>query len=173
MKKRYANRHKLNHPNSDLIYLLKSVEDKNFKGDISFYDFKNTDIKITTPKGKIIIDKNYKLLEFYDYSSKIKLSTFYDKDNNIIEWYFDIANEIGKENGVPYEEDLYLDVVVKANGDIVLLDEDELEDALKTNDITKEQYEMAYKEANNLIDILKVKKEKLRSFTNYYLNCFE
>ena len=173
MKKRYANRHKLNRPNSDLIYLVKNINDNYFKGDICYYNFKNSEIKITLSNGKVIIDNNYRLLEFYDYNSKVKLSTFYNENGEIIEWYFDISNEIGKENGVPYEEDLYLDVVVKPNGKIVLLDEDELENALKTNDITKEEYEMAYKEANKLIDLSETKKEKLKSFTNNYLNYFE
>ena len=60
------------------------------------------------------MDNNYKWLEFYDYSSKVKLTAIYDENNEIIEWYFDIAKEIGKDNGIPYEDDLYLDVVVTA-----------------------------------------------------------
>ena len=173
MKKRYANRHKLNRPNSDLIYLVKSINDNYFKGDICYYNFKNADIKITISKGKVIIDNNYRLLEFYDYSSKVKLSAFYNENCEIIEWYFDISNEIGKENGVPYEEDLYLDVVVKPDGEIILLDENELENALRTNEITKEEYEMAYSEANKLIKLLEANKEKLKIFTNNYLKYFE
>lgn len=45
----------------------------------------------------------------------------YDEKNEIVEWYFDIARKIGKENGIPYEEDLYLDVVVTPTGEIILL----------------------------------------------------
>lgn len=173
LKKRYANRHKLNKPNSDLIYLIKSVKEKYFNGDICYYNFKNANIKIATPKNKVIIDNNYKLLGFYDYSSKVKLSAFYDKNNEIIEWYFDIAKKIGKENGVPYEDDLYLDIVVKPDGKIILLDEEELQEALKKFEITKAEYEMAYEEANKLIILLKSNIENLKSFTNKYLNYFE
>ncbi len=173
MKRRYANRHKLNNPNSDLIYLVKSIENCYFNGDICYYNFKNANIKISTSKGKFIIDNNYKLLEFYDYSSKVKLSAFYDKNCNIIEWYFDIAKEIGKENGIPYEDDLYLDIVVRPNGEVILLDEEELKDALKRFDITKTEYKMAYEEANNLMMLLKKKKEDLKKFTDNYLRYFE
>jgi len=172
VRRRYANRHKLNKPDSDLIYLVKSVKEKSFEGDISYYNFKNADIKIVTPKGKVIIDNDYKLLGFYNYNSKVKLSAFYDKNNEIIEWYFDIAKEIGKENGVPYEDDLYLDVVVRPDGKIILLDEDELKEALKRLEITKEEYEMAYVEANKLMMLLKESKDKLKSFTDKYLNYF-
>ena len=173
LKKRYANRHKLDKPNSDLIYMVKGFEEKLFNVDVCYYNFKNANIKISIPNGKVIIDNNYRLLEFYDYSSKVKLSAFYDKNSEIIEWYFDIAKKIGKENGVPYEDDLYLDVVIRPDGKIVLLDEKELKEALKRFEITKEEYEMAYEEANKLMLLLKGNKEKLKSFTDKYLNYFE
>lgn len=173
LKKRYANRHKVNKPNSDLIYLIKSVKENYFDGDVCYYNFKNANIKISTSKGKVIIDNDYKLLEFYDYSSKIKLSAFYDKNNEIIECYFDIAKKIGKENGVPYEDDLYLDIIVRPDGKIILLDEEELREALKRFEITKTEYEMAYEEANKLIMLLKSNVENLKRFTDTYLNYFE
>ena len=64
------------------------------------------------------------------------MSAAYDEKNEIIEWYFDIARCIGKENGIPYEDDFYLDVVLTPNGKIILLDEDEFEEAFKRNEIT-------------------------------------
>lgn len=173
LKKRYANRHKLEKYNSDLIYLVKSVKDNNFTGDMCYYNFKNANLKMSTPKGKVIIDNNYKLLEFYDYNSKVKLSAFYDMNDEIIEWYFDIAKEIGKENGVPYEDDLYLDIVVNPSGKISLLDEDELEEALNRFEITKAEYEMAYKESNKLIKMLSSNIENLKSFSDKYLKYFK
>lgn len=173
MNRRYANRHKLSKPNSDLIYIVKSIKESYFNGDVCYYNFKNANIKKSTPKGKVIIDNNYRLLGFYDYSSKVKLSAFYDKNSNIIEWYFDIAKELGKENGVPYEDDLYLDIVVRPDGKIILLDEEEIKDALKRSVITKTEYEMAYEEANKLIRLLKEKKGNLKNFTDNYLKYFE
>ncbi len=173
LRRRYANRHKIKKPDSNLIYIVKYISDENFKGDVCYYNFKDADIKIIISDDKIIIDNNYKLLEFYDYTSKVKLSAFYNNNNEIIEWYFDIAKEIGKENEVPYEDDLYLDVVVKSNGEIILLDEDELKYALNNSIITKEEYEMAYREAKNLIKLLNYKKEELWKFTNKYLYFFE
>ena len=172
MKRRYANRHKLCKPDSDLIYMVENFNENSFNGDISYYNFKNADIKIVTPKGKIIIDNNYKLLGFYDYNYKVKLSAFYNKDNEIIEWYFDIAKEIGKENGVPYEDDLYLDVVVRPDGKIILLDEEELVEAFEKHEISEEEYEIAYTEANKLIALLKGNRDKLKSFTDKYLAYF-
>ena len=173
LKRRYANRHKLKETDSDLIYIVKSVKEESFNGDICFYNFKNADIKIIIPGDKVIVDNNYKLLEFYDYNYKVKLSSFYNNNNKIIEWYFDIAKEIGKEDGIPYEDDLYLDVVVTPEGEIILLDEDELKEALENEVITIQEYKMAYEEANKLIMLLKENKKTLSNFTNKYLDYFE
>ncbi len=148
---------------------LKSVDDIDFRGDIYLNHF----IKISEPfildKGLCIQDTEYKWLEFYDYSSKERLTAIYDEKNKIVEWYFDIAREIGKENGIPYEYDMYLDVVLTPEGDLILLDEDELKDALDNDYITKEDFDQAYLTANNLIEKIKGKELELKEFTDKYL----
>lgn len=94
----------------------------------------------------------------------------YNENNEIIEWYFDIARKIGKDNGMPYEDDLYLDVVVTPTGDIILLDEDELKKALDRFEVNKSDYDMAYNEAKKLIELLEENKDKLKEFTDKYFN---
>ena len=168
LKKRYADKHigrKVNKSKQKVM----SVKEKYFTGDIYFYDFIEVEDKIVIPNGKCIMDNNYKWLEFYDYNSKVKLTAIYDENNEIIEWYFDIAREISKEKDVPYEDDLYLDVVVTPTGEIILLDEEELKNALIRMEITKKEYEDTYKEANQLMDRLSNKKEELQEFTDKYL----
>ena len=134
-----------------------------------FYNFSDVKEKILIPNGKCILDNNYKWLEFYNYDSRIKLTAIYDENNEIIEWYFDIAREIGKDNGVPYEDDLYLDIVVTPSGDVILLDEDELKEAFDKKEMTKEEYDEAYKIANDLIEKIKNNKNKLNEYTDKYL----
>ena len=167
LKKRYADRFVGNRAIAKLKMI--SVKDKYFSGDIYFYNFIEVKDKIFIPNGKCIMDNNYKWLEFYDYSSRVKLTTIYDENNEIIEWYFDIAREVGKEDGVAYEDDLYLDVVVTPSGNINLLDEDELKEAFDKREMTKEEYDEAYKIANDLMEKLKNKKDKLQEFTDKYL----
>ena len=166
LKKRYADRH-----NDRAKYQFKKipVKDNYFEGDICFYKFIEVKDKRLIPSGKSIMDNNYKWLEFYDYSSKVKLTAFYDENSEIIEWYFDIARKIGKENGIPYEDDLYLDVVVTPNGEITLLDEDELKEAYNKKELTKNEYENAYKEVEQLMNKLKNNKDVLKKFTDKYL----
>lgn len=171
LKKRYADRHVGNKANKTILKSI-SVEDDFFKGDIYFYNFIDVKDKILIPNGKCIMDNNYKWLEFYDYSSRIKLTAIYDENNEIIEWYFDIAREIGKDNGIPYEDDMYLDVVVTPSGDVILLDEDELKEALERKEMTKDEYDEAYKIAYDLMEKLKNNKDKLQEYTDKYLSDF-
>ena len=167
LKKRYADRFVGNRANADLRII--SISDDYFSGDIYFYKFIDVKDKLLIPNGKCTMDNNYKWLEFYDYSSKVKLTAIYDENSEIIEWYFDIAREIGKDNGIPYEDDLYLDVVVTPSGEIILLDEDELKEAFNKREMTKEEYENAYEEAKQLMNKLKNNKDKLKEYTDKYL----
>ena len=167
LKKRYADRHVGNR--TDSVLKKASVKDEYFTGDICFYNFIDVKEKLTIPNGLCIIDTNYKWLEFYDYSSQIKLTAIYDDKNHIIEWYFDLAKKIGKEDGIPYEDDLYLDVVVTSSGEIKLLDEDEFEDAYRKREMTKEEYNNGYILINELIEKLKGNTDKLKEYTDTYL----
>lgn len=171
LKKRYADRHVGNKANKTILKSI-SVEDDFFKGDIYFYNFIDVKDKILIPNEKCIMDNNYKWLEFYDYSSRIKLTAIYDENNEIIEWYFDIAREIGKDNGIPYEDDMYLDVVVTPSSDVILLDEDELKEAFERKEMTKHEYDEAYKIAYDLMEKLKNNKNKLQEYTDKYLMKF-
>ncbi len=171
LRRRYANRF-VGKRAEKAEQKVISINENNFSGDIYFYDFLEVKDKMLIPNGKCIIDNNYKWLEFYDYNSKVKLTAIYNQENKIVEWYFDIAREIGKENGVAYEDDLYLDVVVTPENEIKLLDEDELKEALNRKEITISEYEDTYNEAKKLMDRLNGKKNELLEFTDKYLKEF-
>ena len=148
---------------------IKQISDINFKGDIFINNFIELSSSYILKNGLCIQDNNYKWLEFYDYNAKSLLTAIYDENNNIVEWYFDIARRIGKENNIPYEDDLYLDVVLRPNGGIILLDEDELEDAFNRKEVSKEDYDSAYKVANKLVNRIKGNEDKVKKFTDKYL----
>ena len=169
LKKRYADRSFGNRADM-AIFKTKSIDEKDFKGDICYYKFIDVNKKMVIPNGLCIMDTDYKWLEFYDYSSKVKLSAIFDENDKIVEWYFDIARKIGKEHGKPFEDDLYLDVVVTPKGEILLLDEDELKNAYDRLEISKEEFDMAYDEARSLIKKLENNFDKLKEFTDKYFN---
>lgn len=166
LKKRFANSVR----NSEVDAKMKSIEDKEFVGDIYLNNFKKINNPFVLDNGLCILDTNYKWLHFYNYSKKLCLTTIYNEKNEIVEWYFDIARKIGKENGVPYEDDLYLDVVLRPDGTTVLLDEDEFQDAFERKEMTIEEYDEAYKIANDLIAKINGKAKEMKDFTDKYLN---
>jgi len=79
--------------------------------------------------------------------------TLYDDSGRVIEWYFDITRVNAlDENGDPYCDDMYLDAALMPGGQIKILDEDELRDALERGEITQDEYETAYRVLNELIE---------------------
>lgn len=161
-------------------FLMEHVEEKKFKTmyidevDYKGYLSQIHIIKANHPKRPD--DEDYietagsgcKWLEFYPENSNIAMTVGYDKDNNILDWYFDVINKVGIENNNPYFEDLYLDVLMFPNNEIKILDEDELEEALSQGDITKEQFNLAHNEVKKLIKRIDGKVKELIKFSNKY-----
>lgn len=110
-------------------------------------------------------DNGYIWLTFLPDNSNWCMSAMYDDTGNIIEWYFDITNKNGiDEQGNPYQDDLYLDVILLPDGTISKLDEDELENALNNGEITKQEFDMAYEVCDSLINEFLSVENKVNSF---------
>lgn len=62
-----------------------------------------------------------------------------------------------------------LDIVLLPSGEIFLLDEDELKEALDNKIITKAQYDNAYSEANRIMKVISKDYSYLENLCN---NCF-
>ena len=81
-------------------------------------------------------------------------------------WYIDIVAGYGKDSdGVIYYDDLYLDLLVRPDGDIQVDDMDELEQALKEKDITPELFDLAIAATE------RVKGSLLKDIPTLYQNC--
>lgn len=172
LKKRFADgRNK----SSDILekdYRNMRIDNEEFNGNVSLLDIKKVRKEWRVDEeNRCILANNYKWLEIYPDGRNYCITVMYDEKDNVVEWYFDIAREIGVENGVPYEDDLYLDVVIVPDGRIHLLDEDELNEAYKKYEINQKEFEMAYKVANEIMEKYRTKEniEKLKEFSNKYL----
>ena len=92
-------------------------------------------------------------------------------DNDILLWYIDMIADQGIDaDGVPYFDDLYLDLVVYPDGTIIVDDMDELEAALATKDITQEQFHLAISTSDKLKTGLL---SNIDTFIDYTLRCKE
>lgn len=144
MKKKIAN--VLKNGNND--FSNKRIDEDYFNGFVSLLKLKDIEkpwIINDFGKEECIFNNNFEWLEIYPDNEKYAITAMFDDKSNLIEWYFDMIKDSGVENGVPYIYDLYLDYVIKADGREVVLDEDELQAALDNMEITKEDYNMAYK----------------------------
>ena len=55
-----------------------------------------------------------------------------------------MIDHVGTEGGIPYFDDLYLDLIVVPGGKLIEKDIDEIEAALAEGEITKQQYDKAW-----------------------------
>lgn len=97
-----------------------------------------------------ILDDGYMWLQQFPSNAHHAVTTMFDADGNIVQWYIDICLQNGFTNGSPWWEDLFLDIVLLPSGDMYIMDTDELEDALSQGVIDKKQYELAWGEVETL-----------------------
>jgi predicted RNA-binding protein associated with RNAse of E/G family len=173
MKRTYADR-----PNWSRViekrFNLDYIDDGDFKGFLSIIciDKVREPLVLSVSNNRLcLIDDGYIWTQHFPIESKYALTTMFNKEQEVVQWYFDICNG-NKINdiGIPYYDDLYLDVVVLPSGEIIMPDEDELNDAFKNNEISIEEYNLAYYEAEKLINSIKSGKTNLLKNTKAYLN---
>jgi predicted RNA-binding protein associated with RNAse of E/G family len=118
-----------------------------------------------------IVNDGYIWLEQYYVDKNYSISTVFDENRNIVQWYIDIAKKADiSTDGIPYIDDLFLDLVMTPTSDIEILDQDELEQALEERVITKEEYDMVIQVANDVKENVLSDKEKLIKSSNKYLS---
>ncbi|WP_341323644.1 DUF402 domain-containing protein [Solibacillus sp. FSL H8-0523] len=146
LEKRYLHRNDWSRITSRR-YSQKWVEEQDFTGYIALTEIH----EITTPfvktmggKNVCIIDKNYTRLQQLPMDANYVITTTFNDKGQVVQWYIDITNCNGVDQGEPYMEDLFLDIIVLPTGEVITKDEDELQQALENNWITKEQYDLAY-----------------------------
>ena len=84
-----------------------------------------------------------------------KISKFYNTDGSFKFWYCDIINyEYYEEEDKYIIIDLLLDVIVYEDGHYEILDEEELEEALKNGIVDLETYNEAKAKLNSLLNII-------------------
>ena len=100
-----------------------------------------------------ISDDGYSSLEYLPDDGNWCVFSVYDPEDKIVEWYFDITRKNGvDEEGNPYLDDLYLDIVLTPDGKVLILDEDELINAREEGLVSEEEFKMAYRVKDELLE---------------------
>lgn len=121
-----------------------------------------------------VADAGYEWLQHFPKGAHYVMTTMYDDKGRVVQYYIDICKVQGvTDRGVPWFDDLYLDVVILPSGKLYLLDAEELEDALKRGLITKEDFDMAWDVANKLMDAYNRKELQLLDMTGRHLGLFK
>lgn len=166
-----------NHKNiTDCKFTYEVVDTEEFKGSISVIKIKSVKkdwiLKRNTGTIDCILAPNYTWVQIYPDNKNFAITAMYNEKKEPMEWYFDIIKSSGIINNVPYIDDMYLDVVLTHENQIEILDEDELEQALDEKDITIQDYNVAKKTCNDILEYLKYdeNKLKLKNFSAKYLD---
>ncbi len=157
-------------------YSLLKIDESFFRGYACFLKLQNIENPLIVYNGNeniCIKDNDYEWIEVYPTDGNFAITIMYDDNGNLIEWYFDISKSIGLENGIPYEDDLYLDLIITPSGERIVIDEDELLNAKAIGDITQEDVDNAYKILQELDEKYVNNLDELTKLTNYLLNRFK
>ena len=179
MKRKYSD-----YPDMDNIFITKRFvnkyfDDELFKGNVSLLKVDKVSkpiiVKDWNGNDLVLTDNGYSWLELYPEKNKnIAISIEKKKKNELIEIYIDICKNSGiTQEGVPYFDDLYLDIVYFPNGEIKFLDEEELKNALIENEITEDEYKMAYRIALDVKEFLETNVNIFNKIIEKYLEYLE
>ncbi|KGR78021.1 DUF402 domain-containing protein [Ureibacillus manganicus] len=135
-------------------YAQTYLETTEFKGYVTLVKT----IKVSKPlfvnyggtENVCIVGDGYSWLQHFPLNENYSVTTMFDPEGRIIQWYIDICKEIGVEDQIPWMDDLYLDLIVLPTGEIYEKDADELEDAYIKGWIDKPLYDLAWMELKKL-----------------------
>ena len=136
-------------------YLVAHIHENDFYGFISLIKMNEVQAPLIVDysgKKLCIVDHHYSWLQQLPLNENFAITTMFNKNGEIVQWYIDITYENGVEKGEPYMVDLFLDIVVLPTGEVIEKDKDEIEEALQNNLITKAQYELAYETFHRVLN---------------------
>ncbi|BAC12305.1 hypothetical conserved protein [Oceanobacillus iheyensis HTE831] len=140
-------------------YAQAYINEKEFKGYITLIHMKKVSqpLVIHYEQGKqlSIVEDGFMWLQQFPDHEHFAVTTTFDANGNVKQWYIDIAWANGVEGGIPYVDDLYLDIVHLPSGETFMLDEEELQDALLTNEINRDMYNLAQNESIKIQEQIK------------------
>ena len=117
-----------------------------------------------------IVNNGYSWLQHFPIEKRHSVTTMFNSNGEIVQWYIDICHSIGISNDVPWLDDLFLDIVVLPSGEIIRLDDEELENALATGIIDHTLYKSACDEADQITRLIKSNEFKLMNLASGHRN---
>ena len=150
-------------------YRVSSCEFLDMDGVVSLLQIRKVIEPLMVPgengKKVLIADAGYAWLQVAFKEQYFWATVMYDDQGKFMQGYIDItAGNDFEDRDNPTFRDMYLDLVLLDDGRILVLDEDELEEAFKKSEITEEQYRKTVEEGENLYRFLKENGEEFLQF---------
>lgn len=138
-------------------YAQTFLDTKEFKGYLTLLHIIKVTESLSIRYGKseiCIVDDDYMWLQQFPLEKKHSVTTMFDANGEIVQWYIDICLKNGLDRNIPWMDDLFLDIVLLPSGEVIQKDDDELEEAYLNGIIDKSLYNLAWDEANNLTRLI-------------------
>lgn len=101
-----------------------------------------------------VVNTGFKWLTIMPKDTKYSITIMYDQNWCALQYYIDINFKHVLEPGHARRKDLYLDVLVLPDGAYELVDKDDLNHALSKGKVTREQYDFAFKVADEVMAMI-------------------
>lgn len=102
-----------------------------------------------------IVDDGYSWLQQFPTGAQHTVTTQFDAQGQVVQWYIDICLQHGVDaTGIPWWDDLFLDVIIFPNGQCHIVDGEELDVALQSGVIDESQHRLAWAEATKLVQMI-------------------
>ncbi|WP_162287815.1 DUF402 domain-containing protein [Indiicoccus explosivorum] len=128
-------------------------DDHGFSGHVTLLQaLQVTEPLVFTYRGKDVkvLDDGYVWVQHFPDDKRFSLTTMFDDQGEVVQWYVDVCRQNATENGRPYMEDLFLDIIILPDGEVIQADTKDLEEALEKGVIGEDLYSTAWKELDRL-----------------------
>jgi predicted RNA-binding protein associated with RNAse of E/G family len=135
-------------------FYLTQLQEDGFYGHVSLLVLDEVSEPLWVPlagREVCVADAGYAWLQHFPQGARYTLTTMFDPQGRIVEWYVDICRRLGlDERGVPWYEDLYLDILISPEWEVQRIDEEDLEKAWQQGLVTTAERDQALGEADAL-----------------------
>ena len=135
-------------------FATESFSSRDLSGEIALIRIDKTKSPLcVTTNGRQykIVDDGFRWLQIAPKDANWWLTAMFDEKDTLLQMYFDItAGNLFDDAKNPKFRDMYLDLVLRPDGVVVLLDEDELTEALENGAITQTEFEQTKAAAEKL-----------------------
>ncbi len=142
---------------TERMFTVARVERPTFSGIVALYSMLHVRERLYKPVAgelTLIADDGFCWLQLYSddaASQTYTVTAAFNPENFVAQWYIDVCAGHGVDHtGVPWHDDLYLDLVMSAHGALAVIDAADLESALEAGAVSLPAYQLAWREAHRL-----------------------